>query len=83
MACHLWFEKGAIGALHSHVHVQTTYILKGKFEFTIAGEKRIVVPGDALYKETHFLHIKLLLMKKTAQATIISRSMAGKTLMKT
>ena len=56
MACHLWFETGAIGALHSHVHVQTTYILKGKFEFTIAGEKRIVVPGDALYKESGVEH---------------------------
>ena len=56
MACHLWFEKGAVGAMHSHFHVQTTYILKGKFEFTIDGETKTVSAGDALYKESGILH---------------------------
>ena len=56
MVCHLWFEKGAVGTLHSHVHVQNTYILKGKFEFTIKGETKIVSAGDALYKESGVEH---------------------------
>lgn len=50
MVCHLWFEKGAVGALHHHVHTQSTYILKGKFRFTIGNETRDVVAGDCLYK---------------------------------
>jgi hypothetical protein len=30
----LHFEEGAVGALHSHPHTQTTYVLEGEFEFT-------------------------------------------------
>ena len=56
MAGHLWMEKGGRGGLDSHVHVQATYVVKCKCEFTIAGEKRIVVPGDALYKESGVEH---------------------------
>ncbi|MEE3493470.1 MAG: cupin domain-containing protein, partial [Ruminococcus sp.] len=29
------FEKGAVGALHSHPHTQITYVKSGKFAFTI------------------------------------------------
>ena len=56
MLCHLWFEKGAVGALHSHPHVQTTYILKGKFQFTIGDETKVVSEGDALYKISGITH---------------------------
>jgi quercetin dioxygenase-like cupin family protein len=50
------FEKGAIGALHQHVHVQTTYCVRGQFEFTIDGERRIVNEGDGLYIAPNLLH---------------------------
>nr|MCR4690129.1 cupin domain-containing protein [Lachnospiraceae bacterium] len=42
------FEKGAVGALHHHPHTQITYVVSGKFEFTIGEEKRIVTAGDTM-----------------------------------
>ncbi|MBB94116.1 MAG: cupin [Rhodobacteraceae bacterium] len=41
------FEQGAQGALHSHPHVQSTYVDAGRFRFTIAGEAFEVGPGDS------------------------------------
>ena len=42
------FEEGAIGALHHHPHTQITYVVSGKFEFNIDGEKKIVKAGDTM-----------------------------------
>lgn len=50
------FEKGAIGALHSHPHTQITYVVSGKFSFVIDGEERIVRPGDTMLKEDGVVH---------------------------
>ena len=50
------FKKGAIGALHSHPHTQITYVVSGKFEFTIGDEKRIVTAGDTMLKKNGILH---------------------------
>lgn len=44
------FEKGAVGALHSHPHTQITYVAEGVFSFTIGSETRTVRRGDALLK---------------------------------
>ncbi len=38
--------QGAIGALHAHPHVQSTYVESGRFRFTLDGEEREVGPGD-------------------------------------
>lgn len=50
------FEKGAVGALHSHPHTQITYVVSGEFDFTIDGETRTVRAGDTLLKEDGVLH---------------------------
>ena len=50
------FETGAVGALHSHPHTQITYVVSGKFEFTIDGETRVVTAGDTLLKEDGVVH---------------------------
>lgn len=50
------FEKGAIGALHSHPHTQITYVASGAFEFEIDGEKHIVRTGDTLLKTDGVIH---------------------------
>lgn len=50
------FETGAIGAAHSHPHTQITYVLSGKFAFTIDGETRVVEIGDTLLKEDGVVH---------------------------
>ena len=34
------FEKGGVGALHSHPHVQASYVAEGRFEVTIDGRHR-------------------------------------------
>ena len=55
MVCEVTFEKGSIGAMHSHPHEQCTYIISGEFEFTIGGEKKIMRAGDSMYKEPNIL----------------------------
>ena len=50
------FEKGSVGALHSHPHTQITYVVRGAFSFTIGGETRVVRAGDTLLKEDGVVH---------------------------
>ena len=64
------FQKGAVGALHSHPHThegdhghphgcphpQITYVVSGRFEFCIGGEKRIVTAGDTMLKKNGIEH---------------------------
>ena len=50
------FQKGAVGALHSHPHTQITYIVSGRFSFTIGEETREVGPGDTLLKTDGVVH---------------------------
>lgn len=56
MSVEVYFEKGAVGALHSHPHEQITYVLSGEFEFTIGDETKVVKAGDALYKQPNIIH---------------------------
>lgn len=51
-----YFEKGAAGALHHHPHTQITYVVSGQFEFTIGKEKKIVNPGDSMFKKDGIEH---------------------------
>jgi quercetin dioxygenase-like cupin family protein len=41
------FDEGARGALHSHPHVQSTYVESGRFRFTIGADSFEVAPGDS------------------------------------
>lgn len=50
------FEKGGEGLPHSHPHVQTTYVSTGRFQFTVSGETKTLVPGDAMIIPTNALH---------------------------
>jgi quercetin dioxygenase-like cupin family protein len=42
------FEAGAEGKLHSHPHVQSTYVASGRFEFFRGGTSYQLKPGDSL-----------------------------------
>lgn len=42
------FEAGAVGDLHSHPHVQSTYVASGSFVFTIDGVTHELSQGDSL-----------------------------------
>ena len=48
------FETGAVGALHSHP--QITYVVSGKFTFTIDGVTKTVTPGDTMLKTDGVVH---------------------------
>jgi quercetin dioxygenase-like cupin family protein len=50
------FEKGAVGATHTHYHTQTTYVASGTFEFTVGEEKMTVKAGDGIYIEPDAPH---------------------------
>ncbi|GHU91619.1 cupin [Bacteroidia bacterium] len=50
------FEKDSIGAIHDHVHVQTSYVASGKFEINIDGRKRILSAGDGFFAPSGKTH---------------------------
>lgn len=56
MAVEVTFEKDAAGPLHHHPHEQLTYVLSGRFAFTIDGVTQEVGAGDTLYKAPNVVH---------------------------
>lgn len=50
------FQEGAVGAMHSHSHSQTTYVASGIFEFTVDGEIKVVKEGDGIYISPNLPH---------------------------
>ena len=50
------FEKDAVGALHFHPHLQSTYIAKGSFEVTIDGKTSLLSEGDTFFVESNLVH---------------------------
>ena len=50
------FEKGGVGTLHQHYHVQVTNIESGKFEVEISGEKKVLQAGDVFHVPSHAWH---------------------------
>lgn len=63
MPVEVHFEKGATGAVHKHEHVQATYVLEGKFEFSKNGIPVVVEKGDTLLFEENEPHGALCLEK--------------------
>ncbi len=42
------FDKGAVGTPHAHdAHDQIAYVIAGRFECEVGGEKCVLKPGDA------------------------------------
>jgi quercetin dioxygenase-like cupin family protein len=50
------FEKGAIGALHHHPHVQISYVESGQFEVEIGGLKKILNKGETFFAPSNVWH---------------------------
>lgn len=50
------FADGAEGKLHSHPHVQSTYVQSGRFVFSVAGEDLEVGPGDSFVIPSNAVH---------------------------
>ncbi len=57
MACELTFEKGAVGAPHSHPHEQIGYIISGRLIYQEAGQAdKILETGDTYYVAPNVVH---------------------------
>ena len=56
MACHLYFDEGAVGDPHTHPHTQIALVLSGRFEFTLEGETKTLSAGDSVYIPSNALH---------------------------
>lgn len=56
MMVRVWFETGAQGYIHSHVHSQVTYVESGEFEVTVGSETKTLVAGDCFFMEPHAEH---------------------------
>jgi quercetin dioxygenase-like cupin family protein len=50
------FEKGGVGALHSHPHVQSSYIAEGRFEVTIDGRTETLSAGSSFIVPSNLVH---------------------------
>lgn len=50
------FEKGGVGVLHSHPHVQASYVAEGRFEVTIDGHTEILETGGSYIVPSGLVH---------------------------
>lgn len=50
------FPEGGVGALHSHPHVQASFVAEGKFEVTIDGETSVIGQGGSFIVPPGALH---------------------------
>ncbi len=48
MAVEVAFETGSTGAVHTHPHTQCSYVLSGKFRYSIEDEAVEMNPGDSI-----------------------------------
>jgi quercetin dioxygenase-like cupin family protein len=56
MTCRLTFAAGAVGALHSHPHSQTSYCESGHFLYRVGDSEAEIGPGDCVYVAPHLTH---------------------------
>ena len=63
MAVEVNFEQGAVGAPHSHPHVQISYVLEGEFLAKIGDEEKIIRKGDTYYTHPDVVHGVVCLKK--------------------
>ena len=56
MSVEVRFEKGAVGAMHTHPHTQISYVLEGEFTYHIEGAAYHMVKGDSIVVEGGRVH---------------------------
>jgi quercetin dioxygenase-like cupin family protein len=50
------FDKGAIGALHNHPHIQASYVARGSFEVTVDGRTEVLSQGQSFIVASNLVH---------------------------
>ncbi len=63
MLVEVLFEAGAEGAPHTHPHVQSSYVVSGKFLYTVEGESTELNPGDSIVVPSGLVHGTVCLEK--------------------
>lgn len=56
MAVEVGFETGAVGAPHTHPHTQCSYVLSGRFRYTVEEESVELCPGDSIVVPSGLVH---------------------------
>lgn len=63
MAVEVSFEAGAVGADHTHPHTQCSYVLSGRFRYSVEGESTELSPGDSIVVPSGLVHGTVCLEK--------------------
>ena len=56
MTVEVGFEAGSEGALHSHPHTQCSYVLSGRFTYTVGDESFELGKGDSIVVSGGLVH---------------------------
>ena len=49
MLAKVWFDKDAVGEVHSHPHTQVAYGVEGRFKVFVDGNTQILGPGGCFF----------------------------------
>ena len=63
MAVEVAFETGAEGAVHTHPHTQMSYVLEGRFSYSVEGEAVELKKGDSIVVPSGLAHGTVCLEK--------------------
>ena len=63
MSVEVSFETGAVGAEHTHPHTQCSYVLSGRFSYSVEGESMELNPGDSIVVPSGLPHGTVCLEK--------------------
>ena len=63
MSVEVAFETGAKGAVHTHPHTQMSYVLSGRFLYSVEGEDVELCPGDSIVVPSGLPHGTVCLEK--------------------
>ncbi len=65
MSVEVGFETGSVGADHTHPHTQLSYVLAGRFRYTVEGNSVEMNPGDSIVVPGGAVHGTACLEKGT------------------
>ena len=63
MAVEVAFETGAVGSEHTHPHTQCSYVLSGRFSYSVEGEAVELGVGDSIVVPSGLPHGTVCLEK--------------------
>ncbi len=63
MAVEVGFETGSEGSVHTHPHTQCSYVLSGRFSYSVEGEAVELKPGDSIIVPSGLPHGTVCLEK--------------------